>query len=418
MVEVVGWIVSERWARSLAVLALASGALSAQAGVCVPRAPWVLPSTHYAQPGFVQWRNDSLLILGTPAFETGRDPAGRAVRVDSAFAGVLVLPDGSVRKIPLPPGATSLQHPRGIVRPDGIIEVVWADALPKAPGDDHDRYRVQSARLAGGTWQHRAVIAERPSVAGFDRSSASELVRSPDGAWQLVFADEGDAADGWRHRLGIVRDSLGRWRVDSFVQKVLSYAALDVAMDGDVMTVLFSGLPLQVPDGMTVFHQAIYLTRLLNGVWTEPVPLAGTGEIRVTSPRLVQTAAGLIAAWVERGETSRLQWGRVEQGVLVGSVQTLDGIHLIWASQRPYGSLITAATTDGRGQVLRLRPDGYEVIADLPTRMDMPPTVVDIRGRPWAFTVEDVEEPDPGSVRLVGYDLGCAVNPGGSPVRR
>lgn len=401
-------ITGGRWARPLVMLACLSCLARAQVRSCVPAPAWWLPSTHYSAPGFVLWRSDSLWVLGSPSSEIRPDERGRPFIADTSFAGILVLPNGTVRKIPWPGDARDMLHPRGTYDPRGP-EVLWGEALPSAPRPRplSVMHRLRVARLAGDRWTSVTEIGDVDNELSFARSTASDVVRSASGVRYFVFRTDLDA--NWSQHLGVASDSGGRWRIHAFALPMASFAAFDLAFDAERLTVLFAGLPRTIPPGRGSYHQSLWMSRLESDGWSVPVNVAGDGSVGIGSPRLLPSPTGLIAAWVVRDAEPVLQWQRFESGRLTGPVNHLAGVGLIWSGQDPYRDLISAIAPDGSARILRLRADGYDLIAEIPTLSGMPPTIAQVRGQPWAFTAERHQVPDPGTIHLVAYDLHCAV---------
>lgn len=403
-----------RWARPLVWCALVPSLVMAQEGDhCERPALTRYHSEHFAYPLGATSVGESLLVLGEPAYRFLPTPPGELVRNDSMFAGVLIGPDGRLRPIARPPGARAFLYPRVLARKGGSVDAVWSEpVLDPRTGERTMEHRLFAAPLDGSKWGRVDSLGTVRLVVGLSRQLGSDLVQAS-GRRYLVFPSTTlglPAGTIRRNDLLVLSDSGGRWRVHAFDLGMGSITSVSAAAVAGELTVAFVGIPSTLPPGrIGRIGPHVWITRFRAGRFLAPERVSVEAPENYGNVTLLSSGAHAIVAWVSDGERGGLEWSDATPGAVRAPAHRLPGISLIASGQAPWNHLLIGARTDGNSVVLRLRRDGFEPLATVPTGAGLLPVLAGRAGAPVALSTELVDRPDPGPIRLVAYDLRCAL---------
>ena len=401
-----------RRARLLALCALTPAIVHAQqAPACTAHAPRLFSSEYYAAPVAVVTLDDAVLVLGTPAYHFS--PAGQGgVKADTSIAGVIRDAAGKVTPIPRPPGSLAFVHPRALRRPDGDVIVVWSEPdVSRGGTDDGVPQRLMSGTLRGASWHAVASLGTVEPGARLMREVASDLVRVQ-GVTYLAFTPE---RTGTRPEIEILSDSGGRWRRHRFAFELSVIGAVELGESDGRLQLLFAAIPRAASsDRPVTVGTSLWTSRLLAAGLSAPIKVAGDGNHAIGSPRLLHGTAGTIASWIrDTPEGPVLEWRALGSSGEAGPVHRLPDARVAVQGQAPLRDLIGVVRASGegqpRGEVLRLRRDGFELLTGIPLEASLPPVAFGAPSVAGVLGVASVPTPDPGPFRLVAYDLRCAL---------
>ncbi len=128
----------------------------------------------------------------------------------------------------------------------------------------------------------------------------------------------------------------------------------------------------------------------------------------VQDPQLVRSGHSLIAAWLTDDPERSLVWRDVSRGRPLGLINRIGRIGVITQGEAPFADLLSLVSSEGLARIVRLRPDGYDLRPESPVTALMAPVIAGTREQPWAVSIA-VSDTPPGLVRLVAYDLRCAL---------
>lgn len=409
MADVVRSRAGRRWARLLALFALAPTDAHAQAPApaCVPLPPWNFPSEYYVSPTAVRAVGESMLVVGEPGYRFGPSASGDAAIADSTVAAMLVSRDGGLRVMQRPAGASAFVHPRVVPRSAGGFDVLWSEPIAdSSPVFAAKPQMVHVSTLTDATWKSRTTIGRFEMSAQLTREMGSDLV-TVGGVTYLAFPDE--TASPERSRLVLLSDSGGRWRAIPWIPGLRSTGSAELGEDsGDLVTV-FLGITPERPPGPSTISQSVWLARRANGRWAGLQEVGGDRRSNVQYPKLVRHGDALIAAWLIADGEPALEWREVTAGRPLGSLHRMDGIAKMSQGQAPFRDVLSLITLQGTSRIVRLRPDGLDDVASIPVIAPFPPVVAGTLERPWALTVAETAPGETGPFRIVAHDLRCAL---------
>ena len=396
-----------RWARPLALCALAPVLAHAQSAVCTTAAPWRLPSQVYVAPIAVRALGRSLLIVGDPAYRFATDADGAPIVADSMLAGLRTTPGDSVISIGRPASSRAFVQPRIVPRTETSTDVVWSEpdfldgGRPSA-----GPHRLHVGTLTNGRWSGLQFLGRFELNTLLTREVGSDLV-TVGGVTYMAFPDE--VFRTAERRIVLLSDSGGRWATTVLRFDLATTGATELGDDSGVLTAIFLGQPQERPVDRLSRTSTVWLARRTPDGWTRAVQIGGDEVATIQYPKLVRHGSSLIAAWLSSTGEPALEWREVTHGAAPGPLRRLEGISSITQGQAPFRDLLSLRSTDGTSRVVQLRRDGYDRIFDVPSGAQIEPVVVGTRERPWALAIELLEPPAPGPYRLVAHDLHCAL---------
>ena len=396
-----------RWARPLALLAFGPVLAQAQAPACTPAAPWLFPSQYYVAPVSARPVGNSLLVIGDPSYRFATGADGKFVTVDTVLAGVQVSPDGVARAFARPASARAFVHPRMVPRSKRRTDVLWSEPDFDAGGTyGAGPHFVRVGTLVDGDWKEIRALGRFDLNAALTRDMGSDLL-TVDGVSYMAFPDEEPVTR--KRRIVLLSDSGGRWATNRLDFEMVVTGATELGDDSGTLAVIFLGIPRVRPRTEASLTSTVGLARRERDGWSRATQIGGDAARYVELPKLVRYGNSLIAAWLKTESTLTLEWREVTRGRAPGPVHRIEGIGTMAQGQAPFRDLLSLAALDGVGRIVRLRPDGYDLIAEVRLAAALAPVVAGSRERPWVLTVEPIETPDPGPFRLVARDLRCAL---------
>lgn len=409
MADVVRPHAGRRWARLLALLALAPTDARAQAPApaCSPSPPWNFTSEYYVSPTAVRAVGESMLVVGEPGYRFGRRVSGDAVIADSTIAAMLVSRDGGLRVIPRPAGASAFVHPRLVPRSGGRFDVLWSEpSADSSPVSGAITQLVHVSTLADMAWQSRTTLGRFEMFAQLTREMGSDLV-TVGGVTYLAFPDE--TASPESQRLVLLSDSGGRWSAIPWLPGLASTGSAELGEDAGGLVAVFLGINPERPAGQGSVSQTVWIARRANGRWGGLQEIGGDRQSSVQYPKLVRRGDALVAAWLIADGEPSLEWREVTAGRPLGPLHRIDGIAKMSQGQAPFRDVLSLITLQGTSRIVRLRPDGLDDVASIPVIAPFPPVVAGTLERPWALTVAETAPGETGPFRLVAHDLRCAL---------
>lgn len=379
---------------------------------CTAPAPRAFASEQFVYPLGAGVLDDRLLVVGNPAFRALPTPAGELIRVDTMFAGVALGADRAPSLLARPAGVRAFNYPRILPRADGTVDVVWSEPLTDVREGAPYTHRILAGRFDGARWTRVDTIGVFRLAVGLSRQMGSDLVRI-DGTTYMAFPSSNVGAEAGTRpdvKLVVISDFGGRWGARRIDVGMGLIGSVEIAEHEGALFAVFEGIAAQLPRGRVGRVGArIWHTRLRGGSADAPQPLTGEAPRSYQTPRIVRHGTSIIAAWIATGPVPALEWVEVRPGEPYGEVRRLSGAGMVQAGQAPWRDVLAVAMVDGSTRVLRLRDDGHDVLATVPTGVAFVPTIAGPRDRPVALVAEEVPTPDPGPIRLVAYDLRCAL---------
>ena len=396
-----------RWARPLALFALGPVLAQAQAPACTAVAPWHFPSEFYAAPVGVRAVSTSVLVIGQPAYRFALDEAGKYRSVDTAVAGMQVSRDGTLRAFARPSSARAFVHPRIVSRSKHRTDVVWSEPDFSAGGIyGEGPHLLRVGTLVDGDWHDIRELGTFDLNTALTRDMGSDL-RTVAGVSYMAFPDE-EPISGIRS-IVLLSDSGGRWATRKLDFRMFVTGATELGDDAGTLAAIFTGIPRDHPLYLDSHAATLWLARRERDGWSRAIEIGGDGSMAVRQPKLVRTGGTLIAAWLVADTVMTLEWRDVTRGRALGPLNRIAGIGVITQGQAPFADLLSLVSIEGMARVVRLRPDGYDLITEFSVEAPLAPVVAGTREQPWVLSVERSETPDPGPFRLVARDLRCAL---------
>lgn len=384
-------------------VALPSGS-AAQGTSCLmsPPPPRALAEGWYVLPQ-AAWSDDTrTLILGWPRYRFSVVPGTDSIQADSAFAGLEIGTDGRARPIPLPPGSGGMRDPRLVVRGDGAFMLHSADR-GEAPGGlgTSDSLTVFMRRWSGARWESSREVVVLPRSMNVERDISSDLVIDGSSAvWLMPLQGRNGFENLLEIRVDPRRGSTRALRTThNFV------AQTDLAITPAGMRAALVAVTPDTIDGEFVAMHGIWLYQSDDRAWRPLARLAEGRDVQYQQPRLFQTEDDLILAYRLRDrDRVRMEWRSVRSDA--EEWNRLDIRGAMQRGQQDWADVLTVGVSDTVALVLRLRSDGADTLARLPTVSGHPPLVTGTRRDPLAIGLRLGGVPQV-PVQLVRYDLAC-----------
>ena len=399
-----------RWARPLALCALVPLVplfAHAQVPSCTPSAALRFPSQYSVAPTSVRAVGRSLLVIGAPAYRFETGPDGALVVADTMVAGLLLSPSGSSRAIMRPASARAFVHPRIVPRSRHRTDVVWSEPdFGTGGGNGASPYLLRAGTLVDGTWSDIKALGRFDLNSELSREVGSDLVTVA-GVSYMAFPDEVPLTG--ERRIIVLSDSGGTWSTSVLRFDLSTTGATELGDDSGVLVAIFLGMPNGRPVERLSRTSTVWLARRERDGWTEATQVGGDEIVSIQYPTLVRRGRSLIAAWISYTDVPALEWREVTGGAAPGPIQRIDGVAKLTQGQAPFRDVLSLIATDGSARVVRLRPDGFDVLAQMQLLLPLGPVVAGTLERPWGLTFEMIEKPDPGPYRVVAHDFRCAL---------
>jgi len=407
MVDRAGRAVRERVVRSFAAIVLLPMPLSAQEA-CPVRVSWQAPTTIGGGVHAVVPDGRDIVLLGETILTMRRDSSGAPVVVDTNFAGMRRRASRPPELIPRPRGARAFISPRAFRLPFGAIEVIWSEPdFDAGARYGFGAWFLRSATLRRSSWSTARTLGRFSDRVTLSRQMGSDIVRSG-GSWRIAFTWD-DTVTYKRPLVLATHDSRG-WTLRSDLLPLRSLGAVALADDRGTLVGLVTAVvvPPRAPAGVPV-RQTIWRTRLVDAAWTRPEQVGGDGARPLSDPQLLTSPSGVIAAWLDRGDsTSTLEWRDITRDRELGPLQRLDGAVMMVSGLEGHRDLLSVSMLDGTGRVLRLRADGYDEVGRYPAKYGFAFPVAGPRDRPIAVVTDIAERDGHQWPTLTAYDLRCA----------